>query len=114
MRSPKRTLAAGVLCCQALVVFFAGLVAKDLSSLGTGTAVGLASALALTCVLTAGLLRNPAGYVLGSVLQVLTILCGLWVPVMFGIGAIFAGLWVWVLVAGHRLERAALQRQGGQ
>ena len=114
MRSPGRMLAATVLSCQALVVFFFGLVAKDLTSLGTGTAVGLASGLAVGCLLAAGLLRTAAGYVLGSVLQVLTVLCGFLVPAMFLVGAIFAGLWVWVLVAGRRLERAALQRQGGE
>ena len=44
----------------------------------------------------------------------LTVLCGFLVPAMFLVGVIFAGLWVWVLVAGRRLERAALQRQGGE
>jgi hypothetical protein len=107
-------MAATVLSCQALVLFFAGLVAKDLSGLGTATSIGVAAALAVACLLAAGLLRTPAGYLAGGVLQVLTVLTGLWVPVMFLLGGIFAALWVWALVAGGRLERAALDRQGGQ
>lgn len=114
MRSPKRVLAATVLACQALVVFFAGLVAKDMTSLGTGISVGAGAGLGVACLLTAGLLRIPAGYVVGSVLQVLTVLTGLWVPEMFLLGTIFAALWVWALVAGGRLERAALNRQSSQ
>jgi hypothetical protein len=115
VRSPKRILAASVLSCQALVLFFAGLVAKDLSSLGTGTAVGVAAGMAAACLLAAGLLRSAVGYVLGSVLQLASVLTGLWVPAMFFLGAVFAGLWVWALLAGSRIERrrAALQRQGG-
>ena len=70
MRSPTRTLAASTLVFEALVVFFAGLVAKDLSSLSTGEALGLFGGVALACLLVAGLLRRPAGYVVGSVLQV--------------------------------------------
>jgi hypothetical protein len=60
MRSPRRTLAAATVSLEAFVVFFAGLVAKDLSSLSTGASLAVFGGLALACLLTAGLLRRLA------------------------------------------------------
>lgn len=110
MRSPTRILAATTLCFEALVVFFAGLVAKDLSSLSPGAAVGLAGALSLACVVTAGLLRFGWGYVVGSMLQVAVVGTGFFVPAMFFLGAVFAVLWVLALRLGRQAERQAVQR----
>jgi len=112
VRSPKRILAASVLCFEAPCVFFGGLVAKDLSGLGTAQAVGGASLIALLCVLTAGLLGRPGGYVLGSVLQVVVVATGLIVPAMFVVGGIFAALWVTALVKGGQLEGMEPREQG--
>ena len=105
MRAPKRMLAASTLTFEAFVVLFAGLVAKDLSSLSTGQALTLFGGLALACLLCAGLLRSRAGYVLGSALQVAVVGAGAWVPAMFVLGAVFAGLWVLALRLGDRMER---------
>ena len=120
MRSPRRMLAAATLSLEAFVVFFAGLVAKDLSDLSTGAALGLFSGLALACLLTAGLLRRPWGYWLGWVIQAAAVASGVWVPVMVVLGLIFAVLWVVALRVGGRIEReqaeyaarAAAERQG--
>jgi hypothetical protein len=105
VRSIKRTLAAATLTLEAFVVFFAALVAKDLSSLSTAAAVGGGSAIAVVCLLTAGLLRLRVGYLIGSALQVVLIGTGAWVPMMFFVGALFAGLWAVSLYWGARIER---------
>ena len=42
--------------------------------------------------------------VLGSVLQVLVIAAGAVVPVMYALGAIFAGFWVLAIWMGRRAE----------
>jgi hypothetical protein len=112
VRSPTRTLAAATLVFEALVVFFAGLVAKDLSSLSTGAALGLAGGLAGACVVTAGLLRGKAGYVIGSLLQVAVVGAGFWVPVMWFLGAVFAVLWFVSLRTGGRIEREQREYAG--
>jgi hypothetical protein len=101
---PSRVLAATVLCFEALVVVFAGLVAKDLSSATPAAALATSGALAVACLLCAALLRTRAGYWLGSVLQVAVLAVGLWVPVMFFLGLVFAALWVFALFVG-RLRR---------
>ncbi len=105
MRSPRRTLAAATVSLEAFVVFFAGLVAKDLSSLSAGAALALFSGLAVACLLTAGLLRRPWGYGFGWVVQAAVIASGVLVPVMFFLGALFAVLWFFALQQGARIER---------
>jgi cbb3-type cytochrome oxidase subunit 3 len=105
MRSPRRTLAAATISLEAFVVFFAGLVAKDLSSLPSGAALALFSSLAVACLLVAGLLRSPIGYVAGWIVQVAAVASGFWVPVMFFLGGVFALLWWVALRQGARIER---------
>jgi hypothetical protein len=104
-RSLRRTMAAAVLAFEGLTVFFAALVAKDLSSLSVGQALGFGSALAVACLIGAGLLRSPVGFVLGWVLQVLVLGTGVWVPMMFFLGAVFAALWFTALRVGGRIDQ---------
>ena len=105
MRSMKRMLAASTLTLEAFVVFFAALVAKDLSSLSAGAAIGGGAVIAVACLLSAGLLRLQGGYLLGWALQLVLIGIGIWVPMMFFIGAMFAALWAVSLYWGARIER---------
>ena len=105
MRSPRRTLAAATVSLEAFVVFCAGLVAKDLSSLSTGAALAVFGGLAVACLLTAGLLRRPWGFTVGWVVQAAAVASGFWVPVMFFLGGLFAVLWFVALQQGARIER---------
>ncbi|NAZ80823.1 DUF4233 domain-containing protein [Kineococcus sp. R8] len=105
MRSPKRTLAATTLVAEALVVFFATLVASRLSSVGLTTSLVAGGVLLLLCLLCAGMLRRPAGYALGWVLQAVIVACGFWVPMMFGIGLVFAVIWWAAIHFGGKIER---------
>lgn len=54
-------------------------------------------ALAVVLVAAAGLLRRPWGIGVGSALQVLFVLTGIWLLTMLFVGAIFAAIWVRVL-----------------
>jgi hypothetical protein len=105
VRSPLRALAATTLVLEGFVLFFAGIVAKDLSGLSVRTAVGGGSVLALLCLLAAGLLRSRAGFAVGWVLQLVMVATGFVVPMMFGIGAVFCVLWFVSLYWGTRIER---------
>lgn len=106
-----RGIAAAVLVFEGLVVFFATLVALDLSDVGSGTVWAVGGTLSVACLLAAGLLRRPGGYVVGSVLQLLVVAAGLVVPAMFFLGAVFAGLWFFALYLGGRVAR--IQRERG-
>jgi hypothetical protein len=100
-----RTLAASVLVAEAFVLFFATLVATELSDVDDGTVWAVGCGAAVACVLVAGLLRHRWAYGAGSLLQVLVIAAGLVVPVMFFLGAVFALLWVVAIIVGRRVAR---------
>ncbi len=100
-----RTLAASVLVSEALVILFAILVAKDLSDVDGSTVWAVGGAASLACLLLAGLLRHRWAFVAGSVLQVLVVASGVVVPVMFGLGLVFAALWFLALTLGTRVRR---------
>jgi hypothetical protein len=104
-RSLRRMMAAVVLGFEALVVFFAALVAKNLSSVGLSTALWVGGGLAVACLVAAGMLRSRGGWVAGWVLQVLVLATGFWVPMMFFLGAVFAALWLAALRFGERIDR---------
>ena len=102
-------IAAAVLVFEGLVVFFATLVALDLSDVDDATLWSVGSTLAGACVVAAALLRRSWGYVVGSVLQVAVIAAGFVVPAMFFLGLLFAGLWFLALHLGRKVAR--LQRE---
>lgn len=112
-RSARRTFAATTLTLESLVVFFATLVAFRVADLPAALTWGVGLGLSVACLLAAGLLRSTAGYVLGSVLQVLLVVSGFWVPTMFLVGAIFAVMWFGGLRLGARLDAEAAARDRG-
>jgi hypothetical protein len=64
----------------------------------------MGSALAVLCILDAGLLRQPWGVTVGWVLQIATLTCALIVPLMLPVGLLFGALWVTALVQGHAMD----------
>jgi hypothetical protein len=88
-----------------MVVFFAMLVALDLSSVDNATLWWVGGTSLLACVVLAGLLRRRWAIIAGSVLQVLIIGTGVVVPTMFFLGALFAGLWFLAIFLGRRVDR---------
>lgn len=112
-------LCASVLVGEALVIFFAALVAKDLTDIDNVAVFGGAAVGAAACLLVAGSLRHRWAFAVGSVLQLLVIAAGFVVPVMFGLGLIFAVLWVLAIYLGRRVARlqqahaARAAQQGG-
>lgn len=101
-----RRLGASVLGMEAIVVALMTPVAITIGKVDPPIAVGVGCGLAVLCVIAAGLLKKPFGYVLGSVVQVLTIASGFMVPTMFFLGAIFAALWVTAILVARRVEGA--------
>lgn len=105
-----RGIAASVLVFEGLVVFFATLVALDLSDVDDATLWWVGGSVSVACVVAAALLRRPWGYVVGTALQVVVVATGVVVPVMFFLGLVFAGLWFLVLYLGRRVEQVQRQR----
>jgi fatty acid desaturase len=107
-----------VLVGEVFVVGFASLVAKDLSDVSGGTLGVVAGGAAVLCLLAAGLLRARIGYLLGWAVQVLLVLSGFWVPMMFFVGLLFCAIWFAALhygaqadaITARRLEAARVDR----
>ena len=100
-----RTLAASVLVAEAFVLFFATLVASALTDIDGSTVWWVGGGAAVACLVLTALLRHRGAYVAGSLLQVLVILAGVVVPVMFFLGAVFAALWCVAVYLGGKAER---------
>lgn len=107
-------MCALVLAAESVLVFFGALVARALAaaeSSGPATAYLLVgSALAVVCLVAAGLMRSPVGVTLGWLIQVATFVSALVVPFMALVGVIFGALWVGCLVQGHKIDLAQSDR----
>jgi len=90
-----------------LIMGFALLLAMENHG---GLALSLGGALALSILLTAGIMKRMTGWYLGSVLQIGLIAYGVVVPAMYFLGTLFAVLWVSAFIIGRKGEaiRAAL------
>ena len=102
-----RVLGSSVLAMEFLIMGFALLLAMENHG---GLALSLGGALALSILLTAGIMKRMTGWYLGSVLQIGLIAYGVVVPAMYFLGTLFAVLWVSAFIIGRKGEaiRAAL------
>jgi len=108
----RRRLAAVCLVLETMVVFFAILVAKDLSDLTGGQLALLGGGLCLALLLLCGFLRYRSAYAVGSLLQVAIVASGLVVPVMWFVGAMFAVMWFGFLRLGTVVDRPVSRQDG--
>ncbi|MGY0024020.1 DUF4233 domain-containing protein [Streptomyces sp. cg35] len=101
-----RTLCSSTLIGEFFVIGFAGLVAMkdpDLSSGLVWTVCGIAMVLS---VLLCGMVTRPGGVQLGWALQIALIVSGVFVPLMFFMGACFAALWWASVHFGRKVDEA--------
>jgi membrane-bound metal-dependent hydrolase YbcI (DUF457 family) len=102
-----KRLCATVLVMEAIIIGLAIPVAITINHDPAGQAGLAGGALAVAAVLLAAVVSRAATrpvLVIGSVLQVLVIAAGAVVPVMYALGAIFAGFWVLAIWMGRRAE----------
>jgi hypothetical protein len=101
-RSTRGALAA-VLCLEAFAVL---LVPRAIAQTATGldgVKTGLLVGLAVVLVAAATLQRRGWGIAVGSGLQLPFLAVGVWVPAFFIAGALFLGVWLYVLNLRHEL-----------
>jgi len=96
-----------------LVMGFALLLAMDQHG---ATALWIGAAIAILCLLTAGMMKSKRGWYIGSLLQIALIAYGLVIPLMYFMGALFTGLWIAAFLIGRKGEaiRAALLAEGNE
>jgi len=106
-----RSLASIVLGFEALLLALVTLVMISVADIRPAVALPVCLGLAVLAVVSAGLLRNQVGYVLGSAVQVGAVGLGFVVPVMFVLGLAFAAFWVAAIVLGRRIDEAKRAHQ---
>lgn len=104
-RSPRRGMCAAVLSLEAIALGLTTPVMITISDVPVGTALAVGLGLAVVCLLLAGMLRAEWAYLAGYVVQVAAVALGFVLPVMFGLGAVFAALWAGADLLGRRIER---------
>ena len=101
-RATRRGLAA-VLCLEAFAVLLVPrAIAQTSTGLG-GLKTGLLLGFAAVLVATATVLRRRWGIGFGSLVQVPFLMIGIWVPAFFIVGALFLGVWLYLLNLRHEL-----------
>lgn len=105
-KSIKRLLASILLAFESFIVFFATLAGFGLK-VADGPVVW-AAGLSLTFLLisTPAVLGRKGSYAFGWFLQAVIIAIGFWLTPMFYIGAVFACMWAWAMIAGSTIDRA--------
>ncbi|GAA2036539.1 hypothetical protein GCM10009740_29810 [Terrabacter terrae] len=107
---------ATVLGGQSICILLGALVARALAATDQGSGASTAHlwvglGLGALCIVAAGLMRRPWGITLGWVVQGLTLLSGLVVPMMFVVGLFFLALWVTCLVKGGPIDAEMARRE---
>jgi hypothetical protein len=110
-RSIRRSMCAGMLVLQAIVLFLTGVVTIGMTDIGAGASLGLGLGLALLCVVAAGMLGRPGGYALGWAVQVVSIALGFVITAMFFLGVVFGALWATAYLLGVKIDRERAERQ---
>lgn len=103
-RPARIVLGQTMLLLEAFVVLFAALVAYGLRAAPAAAVWAVGGGLAALLLVLAGLQRPRWGSVAGTAAQVPVIACGFVVPMMFGVGGLFAVLWVATLRLGLRID----------
>ncbi|MEY7976514.1 DUF4233 domain-containing protein [Streptomyces pilosus] len=101
-----RTLCASTLIGEFFIIGFAGLVAMKDADLSTGTVWTVCGIAMFLCVALCGVITRPGGVGLGWALQLALIASGVFVPMMFFMGAVFALLWWASVHFGRKVDEA--------
>jgi hypothetical protein len=105
-KSTQRTLGSMLLAFESFVVFFATLVAFGLKVADGPVVWAVGLSLAFVLIATPAILGRKFSYVFGWFLQVAVVALGIWVPLMYVVGAIFVCLWAWAMIAGSTIDKA--------
>lgn len=112
-KSTQRTLGSMLMAFESFVVFFATLVAFGLKAADGPSVWAVGLTISFLLIGTPAILGRKFSYAWGWFLQLAVVAMGIWVPLMYVVGAIFVCLWAWAMIAGSTIDkaRAALDRE---
>ena len=101
-----RRLCGTVLGMEAVIALLAIVPAKVLGHASGGVAAAVCGAVALVAIVLSGYVgKRPWTLYAGSVFQLAVIACGVLLPTMYVLGAIFAALWFTGIWLARKWER---------
>jgi len=104
-KSPRRGLAAAILVLQGITLGLTTPVMISLEDVGTGAAVAIGVGLCVICILLSGMLKRRWAYTAGWLIQVVSLVLGFVVHMMFVLGVIFLVLWWGAMALSTKIER---------
>ncbi|HVX54084.1 DUF4233 domain-containing protein [Nocardioides sp.] len=104
-KSPRRGMAAAILFLQAIVLGLTTPVMIAVENVSWQAAVPVGCGLCLVCLMLSGLLRHRWAYTAGWLAQIVSIVLGIVVHMMFVLGAIFLVLWWGAMALSAKIER---------
>ena len=110
-RNPMRRVLLITLVFEVIIFALAIPVMHYLSSVPLKQAALSGAGAAALALVSAGLLRSAAGYVLGWLTQAVGVALGFLTPPMFFVGAMFAAIWVVTVILGRKLDQNAAARE---
>lgn len=111
-RTTKATLGSLVMVFESVVVFFATLVGFGLRVYPDPAVVwGVGLGLSVILMIFPAVLGKPGTYFLGWLLQLVVLSLGVFVPLMYFLGAVFLVLWAWGMIAGGTIDKARAAKQ---
>jgi hypothetical protein len=104
MRSPRQTMCASVLGFECIVLGLMTPVLITVEDVPKAVSLVIGLGLAVSAVLTAGLLRHEWAYYAGFAIQVAALAVGIVIPTMIVLGVIFGALWTTAYVLGKKID----------
>ncbi len=104
-RSAQTSLGQVVLGFELIVVGLASLTIFGLGALPPAWALGGGAAVCVLMLATIGLMmKYPWAYVLGWAVQFIVVASGIFVTMLFLIGAVFTAIWTFAMTQGKKLD----------
>ena len=104
-RSAQASLGQVVLGFELIIVGLASLTIFGLGALPPALALGGGAAVCLLMVATIALMmKYKWAFILGWLVQLIVVLSGFAVTMLFLIGALFAGIWTFAMTTGAKLD----------
>ena len=108
----QRSMCAGMLGLQSVVLLLTVPVMVTLTDIDTAVALVVGLGLMTACIVAAGLMgRRHVGGTLGWAVQGASLALGFVVTVMFALGLVFLALYAGAWFLGERIDRERAQRE---
>jgi hypothetical protein len=112
-RGVRESLGSIVLGFELIILFLGTLVAWGLHAAPAGTVItggAILVGLSLVAILT---LNRRIGASLGFAVQILAVLSGFWVTMMFVVGGIFLAIWIYAMYQAGKIEARIAAHNAG-